>query len=160
MFALKKELLQKYVRNWITEGWIDTKGKYYYEFTVTFNMSYWSLADAMESVPQIIADVLKPVIRSTDTFTIRYSVEYHKNGMPHVHGQVSSGFPLHPDIQRAIHQRLIRRYGRSQWFQTGIEDKVHVNESYPDGIPWSEYIIKDVVLNEKNGLRHYYEYNF
>lgn len=159
MFQLNKNYLQKYVRDYIKENKVrDDLKRFYYEVTITFNQQYWSLQRAIDCVEQVIADILKPVIRSCSSFGIRYCVEYHANGYPHIHAQVLVDSELPEDIQRAIHCRLIKRYGRSQWYQTGEEDKIHINEKYPEGIRWSEYIKKDVRGNELNGKRHYFEY--
>lgn len=110
----------------------------------------------MSVVPQVIADVLKPIFRGGSTnVLIRYSVEYHQNGYPHVHGQVVvEDYSISPDIQKSLHQRLCRRYGKSQWYQTGTEDKFHESS----GMLWSEYIKKDVIKNSSSGLFHYHEY--
>lgn len=166
MFAIDPTMLQNYVREKIVDHfethcascfhaafWVP----FYYEFTVTYNPCYWTKHSAMQVVPQVVADVLKPIIRTTDgaVIMIRYSVEYHQNGYPHVHGQVlMNGQGISPDIQRSIHQRLCRRYGKSQWYQTESQDKFHETS----GMLWSEYIQKDVAKNSSSGLRHYYEY--
>lgn len=162
--SIKNDYLQRYIREHIKETQIvHDSYAYYYECTVTYDPSYWSLGFALDVTPQVIADVLKPIIRQNPSpFTklkIAYSVEYLGNGYPHIHMQILNDINICPEIQRSINQRLCRRYGRSQWYQTGNEDRIHVNSKYPEGILWSEYIKKDVLFNEQNGQRHYYEYN-
>lgn len=152
MYALDTSLIQRYAVPYIKEGWRDNI--YFYESTVTFNPIYWTKTNAIFNVKSVVADVLKPIIRNVYHFSIRYCVEYHENGMPHIHIQVSTNNELHPDIQRAIHQRLNRRYGRSQWYHSDKEDKFHETS----GMLWSVYLKKDVELNELNGMRHYFEY--
>lgn len=152
MYHLDTSLIQRYAVPFIKDKWYSNE--YYYEVTVTFNPQYWSLSNAMANIKCVVADILKPVIRDVYDFSIRYAVEYHENGMPHLHAQVSTSNELSPDIQRGIHQRLIRRYGRSQWYQTGQEDKFHDASQ----MLWSQYIKKDVFKNEENGMRHYFEY--
>lgn len=166
MYKLILTMLQNYARDKVTDhsvqgifhhnGWeCRQHNPFYYEFTVTYNPSYWTKNASMQVVPQVIADVLKPVIRQgPGNIIIRYSVEYHENGYPHIHGQVLTDYELLPDIQRSIHQRLCRRYGRSQWYQTENEDKYHETS----GMLWSQYIQKDVVKNSSSGLQHYHEY--
>lgn len=163
MFQLKPENIQKYIKPWMVENndRIRWKNKlngelFYYEFTVTFNPNFWSMGYAMGCVGQVIADVVKPIIKDDHHFQIDYSVEYHENKMPHIHGQVISREEIRPDVQWNIHHRLTRRYGRSQWYQTGTEDMFHEKS----GMKWSEYIKKDIEENEKNGMKHYYQYQF
>lgn len=164
MFELKPEMIQSYILSRVTEKdscnplrWNRLNGeRFFYEFTITFNPQYWRLGNAMASVGQAIADVCKPIIRDDHKFQLDYSIEYHENGMPHIHGQVITEWDIHPEIQRNIHQRLCRRYGRSQWFQTGLEDMFHTTS----GMKWSEYIRKDVLKNQVNGMKHFYSYQF
>ncbi len=162
MYHFKKDFVQKYIQKYIKE--IDVINyntrQFYYEVTVTFNPSYWSLNQAMVSIPQIVADVLKPIVKEKqlDKIILAYVVEYHENGYPHLHAQVITQSSIDPENQRNIHQRLCRRYGKSQWYQTGEEDMVHINNKFPDGIKWSEYIKKDKCKNEENGMKHYFQY--
>lgn len=162
MFSLKSKLLQKYIVNHIKEV-EEMRHNYfnnYYEVTVTFNQQYWTLSNALHSIPQVLADIIKPIIRvnSLNQFQIAYCVEYHANGYPHLHAQILNPIEIHPEDQRNIHQRLCRRYGKSQWYQSGLEDKIHINDKFPEGIKWSEYIKKDIEQNQANGQRHYFQY--
>lgn len=162
MFSIKPKFVQKYIQEHIRE--IETmRHNYfnnYFEVTVTFNPQYWSMSNALISIPEVIADIIKPIVKSNqlNKFQIAYCVEYHENGYPHLHMQILNPSPIWPDDQRNIHQRLCRRYGKSQWYQTGLEDKNHINDKFPEGILWSDYIKKDVNQNEHNGQRHYYQY--
>lgn len=162
MFKLNSNFLQKYARDAIKPIPImDHHIKhYYYEVTVTFTPAYWSKIDSLESIPQVIADILKPIIKTIglNKTQIAYAVEYHTNGYPHLHAQILTGMSIHPEDQRSIHQRLCRRYGKSQWYQTGEEDYLHINDKYPEGILWSQYIQKDKLQNEENGQQHYFQY--
>lgn len=163
-FQLNDSFLQKYVRDRIKPiSTISHSGyQYYYEVTVTYNPQYWTKSYSLEAIPQIIADLLKPIVKwqwgTPGCIQIAYAVEYHENGYPHLHAQIITSGELNPELQRCIHQRLCRRYGRSQWYQTEQEDKIHVNDKFPNGIKWSEYIQKDKVLNSVNGQAHYYQY--
>lgn len=162
MFAIEKTYLQKYIQPYIKtiEEMDYTSRRYYYETTVTFNPQYWTLTTALRSINQVIADLLKPIIKNTykEKIQIAYCVEYHVNGYPHIHAQILTKSEVDPEDQRNIHQRLCRRYGKSQWYQTGEEDMVHINEKFPEGIKWSDYIRKDVLSNQLNGQTHYYQY--
>lgn len=157
MYKVDKKLIQKFVlMEEIPDGeWTG----FYYEFTVTFNPSYWMKESTFYAVPQVIADVIKPIMRDVEyaSWRLRYSVEYHQNGYPHIHGQVVSNVTISPDIQRCLHQRLCRRYGKSQWYQTEDRDKYHE----ASGMRWSRYIQKDVEKNEEGEAgRHYFCYKF
>lgn len=159
MFKVNTKLLQNYVQDYIHEGDANIGTPYYYEFTVTYAQAFWSLPTAMRSVPQVIADVLKPAIRTIRDDPIRrlqlnYGIEYQENGYPHIHGHLLTMWELTPDIQKNILQRLCRRFGKSQWYQTGQEDKFHE----VSGMFWSQYIKKDAEKNSSLGLQHYYEY--
>lgn len=135
--------------------------RWYYEGTVTFTRYYWSMAMAISSIDQVIADVIKPIVKDFhfNMWHLRYCVEYHKDGYPHVHFQVLASSPICPQTQHNIHARLCRRYGKSHWWQTGEEDKFHENDHFA-GL-WSEYLIKDREENNKeNNMEHYYEYQF
>lgn len=162
MYSIRDSYLQKYIQGRIKET--DRKHtdyyNYTYECTVTFNQSYWSLRRAMQAIPEVVADILKPIVRELcSSFYITYAIEYHRNGYPHLHAQIFTGvIDIEPETQRNLTQRLCRRYGRSQWYQTGIEDKLHVNEQFPEGIYWSEYIKKDRQHNEEKQLKHYFNY--
>lgn len=161
--SIKLDFVQKYIRDHIKE--VDIMDhhldRYYYEVTVTFDQKYWSLNNSLNSIPQIVADILKPIVKSNfyQKFQIAYVVEYHKNGYPHLHAQIINSQQIDPQDQKNIHQRLCRRYGKSQWYQTGQENKIHFNDKFPDGVLWSEYIKKDIELNEANGQRHYFQYS-
>lgn len=162
--SIKPKFLQKYIQKHILEV-IEMRYNYfnnYYEVTVTFNPQYWTLTNALYSIPEVVADIIKPIIRANclNQFQIAYCVEYHDNGYPHLHAQILNSIEIHPEDQRNIHQRLCRRYGKSQWYQTGLEDKIHVNDKFPEGIKWSEYIKKDIIRNQENGQRHYFQYQF
>lgn len=156
MFALNKNLIQRYATNWIKEGQANLLAEYFYECTITFNPQYWSLNRSLNSVPHVIADVIKPVIRDGHNFNLKYSIEYHENNMPHIHLQLITEYDICPHTQQAIHMRLVRRYGRTQWYQTGQEDKFH---DVPKML-WSEYLKKDLEKNQLNGLKHYFEYYY
>lgn len=160
MFQINKKNIQKYVNDRLMDV---TKTRivfrelpYYYEGTITFNPQYWSHAHSLRGVSWSMEDLIKPLIRGGYSFHLRYCVEYLKTSpyYPHVHFQVQTDYMIDPSIQQQIHGRNCRRYGRSQWFQTGTEDRYHENSK----MLWSEYIKKERVENEKSGLQHYYEY--
>lgn len=157
-YTINKDNIQKYARERVTYGYVirDKQLKYYYEFTITFNQAYWSKSQVWSyGVSNSIEDIVKPLIRCGITANINYSIEYHKNGYPHVHGHVITLEEIDPGIQHQIVARACRRYGRTQWYQTGEEDMYHeVSE-----MKWSEYIKKDIETNKElnNGLEHYYE---
>lgn len=161
--SIKLDFVQKYIQMHIKES--DTMDyhldRHYYEVTVTFDPKYWSLNNSLNSIPEVVADILKPIVKSNlyEKFQIAYSVEYHKNGYPHLHAQIINSLPIYPQDQKNIHQRLCRRYGKSQWYQTGQVDMIHFNDKYPEGILWSAYIQKDVEVNEARGQRHYFQYS-
>ena len=161
--SVHPDYLQKYIRGHIHQiDQIDYNHPFhYYECTVTYDPKYWTLDQALSVTPQVISDILKPIIRQNPQFQklfIAYSIEYLENGYPHIHTQIMNTISIIPEIQRQIHQRLTRRYGRSQWYQTGTENMLHTKGKYPEGILWSEYIKKDVIFNEQRGQKHYYQY--
>jgi hypothetical protein len=160
-YRVNPNLVQKYIQKYIKEEVVPANIRlYYYEATITFNRNFWSWCNAVSRIDQILADVIKPMVRDKvfNKWYLRYCVEYHEDGFPHVHLQVCSNSQVQPDIQQQIHARLNRRYGISQWYQTGLEDKLHKNDHFKLG-PWSEYLQKDREKNNlEKGVEHYYSY--
>lgn len=160
-YKINSQYVQKYIARHIKECIVPANHRlFYYEGTVTFKRNYWSWSNAISKIDQVLADVIKPIVRYFDLnkWYFRYCVEYHEDGFPHIHFQVCVRQELCPDIQHQIHARLNRRYGISQWYQTGDKDKLHKNDHF-DLAPWSEYLQKDREKNNlEKGVEHYYSY--
>lgn len=142
----------------------DNSTNYYvYELTQTFAQSYWTLNRAVDyGIAQILAVIVKYLNYKSDLtyWSLEYVVEYHKSGYPHMHAQLFTREELDPNKQRNLCNQLRNRFGRIDWYQTGREDKIHKKKILPLDVEvemrWSEYIRKDLVINNSNGCNHGY----
>lgn len=134
-----------------------------YEVTVTFNQHYWTLQATVDyGIRQCIGMLVKKLQQKAGWFEMDYTVEYQKNGYPHLHAQIFTREELHADQQRSISGSLKTRFGRADWYQTGKEDYVHTEISKETGEmkgKWSNYIRKDLEANNKSGCIHGYTIN-
>lgn len=153
---------------------------YKYEITITFNPKYYPLGKACDYIKVVIKDIISASCRfiasenrrihregySADKFFnehyIEYCVEYHnkddKEGKlhyPHIHATLHSQVDISATKLYGLEQSLRKKYGRTSIYHTDTEDKLHHNDHFK-GL-WSEYLKKDIAINEVNGKRHYFK---
>lgn len=132
---------------------------YRYEFTVTFNPKFiFSIDYAHTMLPEVIHDIFQLGCRVskkkrsdyTNSFLFNYTVEYHKNGYPHIHGTLLLQDPLQPVTCQNWQSKFYRKYGKTDVWATGQTDKIHKNDHFEG--PWSQYL-------KKEGQVTYYRYD-
>jgi len=125
-----------------------------YEHTQTFN-SYYTLTKALNYCATVALDYLTSHAKKDGgDLYFNYCIEYHENGRPHLHFQVFRQEDLEAQTLRNIDGQMSRKYGKPYTVPTDKEDKYHAKSD----MKWSEYIKKDIIKNEANGQKHYFEY--
>lgn len=147
---------------------MNCKKKFFYEWTLTFSPNYWVPYITIDKIPDVLLQVVKDFARHIIYFDIAYSIEYHSKGSnknPHIHIAICCyDEMLKSESLFSLSQKYNRKYGRNSLYFTGEEMRKHninKNEGEPEIMgTWLDYLKKDVVKNEENGLKHYYEYCF
>lgn len=144
-----------------------------YELTVTINRNSTPIDYAYQKMAQIANDINRKTYFFTRKYHkkrgthskveysyFNYCVEYHmqldinKPRYPHIHAQIF--LPVLLDNQQFNNwiKEFQRKYGRTSLFCTNKEDKMHKNDHFEGR--WSEYLKKDKIQNEANGMQHYF----
>ena len=131
------------------------EGKYIYEFTITYDRQFWSYTRMKQrGVIEAIQMITRELDKLINKYRLDYSIEYHKTGHPHVHGQIFTDFEVEAGVLKKLQARACKDYGRTQIYQTERLDHPHEKEGKL--VKWSEYIRKDIKENNSNGLIHGY----
>lgn len=172
MFALPKPHIQKYAQDLLIDSvdrdyidplviprTVDEPPVWRYELTVTYDPKYYPLSLALTRVSHVVGDVVRFMIKEAKPRCwIDYGVEYHRNSYPHIHFHLHSVAPLEPEKTKILVARLCKRYGRTQFYQTGHNDFEHEKDGVK--VLWSDYIKKESLTNAENGKKHYFRYMF
>jgi len=117
--------------------------RFVYEFTITFNPKYFPTKQSMLDMIEYIILKLKFKVCDRrydyDGVFFDYVIEYHKSGIPHLHGTVLSPFKWPNSKIYNVEQFFNREIGKTMIYYTGNEFKYH-----PDSQKyWNDYILKD-----------------
>jgi len=149
------------------------EGLYRYEITTTFNPRFYPLGKACDYIRIVIREIINSSSRfisaenkklfreygDNNRFLknhyLEYSVEYHKNGYPHIHAILHTEVDISAEKLFRFQQTLRKKFGKSDIYYTDTEDRIHENDHFVG--KWSEYLKKEVEQNEVNGKRHYFK---
>lgn len=162
-----REGIQKYIQtsvdydNWNTD--LCTTFPELVEITVTFNPCFYTLQTANDAVLATVTGIIRCIAVCRIPFVIDTAVEYHKNGMPHIHIGIYSITPLQ-NVKHNLWQQVsgyINKRGKSSIYHTPRPFMHHIHEMdkvkeqtyLTHDMNWYQYVRKDKgPHNEKNYL--------
>lgn len=136
-----------------------TQSYYRYEFTVTYNPKFIYSKEYAETMTHyVIKDVYDMAKRNSkvkrkqeyNPFFFNYVVEYMKNGYPHIHGTLFTYLHLMPQTLANWESKFYRKYGKTEIWATGLEDRIHKNDHFNG--TWQQYLCKE-------GIPRYYQWH-
>lgn len=138
--------MQKNVIDTITKNcfnlWLESY--YIHEFTVTYNPKFiYDIPYALSMTDYVIMDIQKLLDRNANDrdYIYNYTIEYQKNGYPHIHGTFCTPNLLGVTTLFNFEKKLTRQFGKTMIWATGHINKQHHNDHFTG--TWQQYLEKD-----------------